>query len=395
MMRNADALLAKTHEIAAALAKERGARQLRRQLDPRDFQRLRDIGLHLISVPVAYGGMWEDLRHSVRPLCETLRILAHGDSSLALVFSMHPSVLSFWRDSQPPAASAPAWETQRRKVFEAAGEGAWWGTITSEPGSGGDVANTKTVAQPENGTSLAYRLTGQKHFGSGSGVTSYMLTTALPAGEQQPDWFFLDVRDVPWDGSSGMKLVAEWDGHGMASTNSHAFSFRDFPATRIAWPGHWRDVLEANGGSVSLSFTAVVVGITEAAMAFMRQELRKRGNPAATLRAYEKIEWVSAEQEAWLIGHAYEGALQSIERKGRARHDTLMAKTNIARLAESLLTRLCRISGGGVFARHSPLGFWFEDVRALGFLRPPWGLAFDGLFELSWQGLTASQTETA
>ncbi len=385
-MKNADALLEKTREVAAALAKERGIRQRRRQLDPGDFQRLQDIGVHLAAVPVAYGGMWEDLRSSTRPLCEMLRILAHGDSSLALVAAMHPSVLAFWRDPEPPAAFAPVWESQRRDVFEAVRDGAWWGTITSEPGSGGDVANTKAVAQPENVASLAYRLTGQKHFGSGSGVTSYMLTTAVPAGEQNPDWFFLKVRDVPWDGSSGMKLGAEWDGHGMAATNSHAFSFQDFPATRIAWTGHWRDVLEANGGSVGLSYTAVVVGITEAAMAFMRQELLKRGHPAATLRAYEKVEWVSAEQEQWLIHQAYEGALKAIERKGRARHDALLAKTNIAQLAESLMTRLCRMAGGGVFARHSPLGFWFEDVRALGFLRPPWGLAFDALFELSWQG---------
>lgn len=393
-MKDAEALLAKTREMAAALAKERSTRQLRRRLEPSDFQRLQDIGLHLIAVPVAYGGRWEDLSRSTRSLCEVLRILAQGDSSLALAFSMHPSVLSFWRDPQPPASSAPAWEKQQREVFEAARGGAWWGTITSEPGSGGDVGNTKAVAQPENAASLSYRLTGPKHFGSGSGATSYMLTTAVPTGEGQPDWFFLKVRDVPWDGSTGMKLVAEWDGHGMAATNSHAFSFNDFPATRIAWSGHFRDVLEANGGSVSMSFTAVVVGIAEAAMAFMRQEIPTRGSPAAALRAYEKVEWVRAEQEAWLIAQAYEGALQSIERKGRARHDAVLAKTNIARLAESLLTRLCRIAGGGVFARHSPLGFWFEDVRALGFLRPPWGLAFDGLFELSWQGQTPGSIET-
>jgi hypothetical protein len=28
----------------------------------------------------------------------------------------------------------------------------------------------------------------------------------------------------------------------------------------------------------------------------------------------------------------------------------------------------------------SPFASWFEDVRALGFLRPPWGLAYDNLF---------------
>jgi hypothetical protein len=52
----------------------------------------------------------------------------------------------------------------------------------------------------------------------------------------------------------------------------------------------------------------------------------------------------------------------------------------IAELAESALARIGKVIGGGVYARTSPFGFWAEDVRALGFLRPPWGLAFDRLF---------------
>jgi len=63
---------------------------------------------------------------------------------------------------------------------------------------------------------------------------------------------------------------------------------------------------------------------------------------------------------------------------------TLEGKTAIAGLAESLTGRLCRILGGGTFSRGSPFGHWAEDVRALGFLRPPWGLAYDRLFESSW-----------
>jgi hypothetical protein len=55
-----------------------------------------------------------------------------------------------------------------------------------------------------------------------------------------------------------------------------------------------------------------------------------------------------------------------------------MGKTAIAELAESALARLSRVIGGA-YSRRSPFGFWYEDVRALGFLRPPWGLAFDQL----------------
>lgn len=172
----------------------------------------------------------------------------------------------------------------------------------------------------------------------------------------------------------------------MASTNSHAFVFDDYPATRMAWPGSWREVMEGSGGAGALVNVAPFVGIVDAAMRYMREEFVRRDQRPETFRAFERIEWTEAHREAWLVHCAYNGALDAIDRKGRARHEVLLAAANIAILAESILTRLCRISGGSAYARQSPLGFWFEDVRALGFLRPPWALASDALFALSTQG---------
>src|SRR5207245_4507890 len=115
---------------------------------------------------------------------------------------------------QVPSPVEAAWEMQRGAISQSVLDGGWWGTITSEPGSGGDIAKTKAVASPGPSWN-EYRLNGQKHFGSGSGITSYMITTAVPEGEAEPDLFYLDMRSVPWDGSTGVKLIAEWDGHGM------------------------------------------------------------------------------------------------------------------------------------------------------------------------------------
>ncbi len=66
-----------------------------------------------------------------------------------------------------------------------------------------------------------------------------------------------------------------------------------------------------------------------------------------------------------------------------APRQALLAKTVVAEHAESALRRICKVVGGSSFSRHSPYGYWFQDVRALGFLRPPWGLAFETLFEPS------------
>ena len=376
----ADMIVRNVREVASDFAADRRQRQQRRALVGDDFARLREAGFLLTGVPVDQGGMWEDVQHSTRSVCDILRTLAHGDSSVALVCAMHPAVLSIWLASpKAPAPFQPAWDAQRRHIFETARDGAWWGTITSEPGSGGDLARTAAVARPAT-TDGHYLLTGQKQFGSGSGIASYMLTSALPTGDELPGLFVLDMRGVPWDGSVGLTLTAPWDGHGMAATQSHAMAFKDFPATRTAWPASIVTFMEAAGAFVGSCFTAVIVGIVETAVEAARTEVIRRRD---ALRPYERVEWTKAETEGWLIQQAYEGVLRAVEDGQEGRRRATQGKLAIAELAESATGRICRLIGGGTFSRSSPFGYWHEDVRALGFLRPPWGLAYDALFDMS------------
>jgi alkylation response protein AidB-like acyl-CoA dehydrogenase len=362
-------------QLSEGFALDRGVRQQRRALDPLDFAALREAGFLRIAVPTDQGGTFESVARSARPICDILRVVARSDSSVALVSSMHPAVLAHWLAT--PLVGDPlqrAWAEQRGDVFRSALDGCWWGTITSEPGSGGDVGKTKAVASPAE---AGYLLDGQKHFGSGMGVTSFMLTSAVPAGERDPDWFFVDVRGLPWDGSRGIKLISEWDGHGMIATQSHGMSFTRFPATRFAWPGHRKEISAAAAAFIGCLFSAVVAGVVEIAVETAHAQLAGR---SASLGSYERVEWLRAEMEAWLIEQAFEGMLRAVETQPAPNHDVLKGKTAIAELAESCLTRICRVMGGGSFGRRSPFGHWFEDVRALGFLRPPWGLAYDSLF---------------
>ena len=134
-----------------------------------------------------------------------------------------------------------------------------------------------------------------------------------------------------------------------------------------------------------MAFTSVVVGVVDAAMAYVRQRFKGSTAQGSELRAFQQVEWALAEQEAWLIDQAFEGALRDMERGTQARRSTLLAKESVARLAESVLGRLCKLSGGAAYTWYSPLGAWLNDVQALGYLRPPWALAFDQMFELSWQ----------
>jgi uncharacterized protein YjiS (DUF1127 family) len=368
-------------ELASRWRNDRAARQARRELHRADFDALRDTGLLTLPAPVADGGAWDGGERSLRPVCGIYRTLAAADASVALVSCMHPAVVAFWLMSPDP--SQPDWMEQRRAVFASAVAGEQWGTITSEPGSGGDIGRTKAVAKPIDAEPFmpgaSYALTGDKHFGSGSGVTDRMMTTAVPEGESDPTIFVLDVRDRPWDGTAGLELLAEWDGVGMAATQSHAMRLEAAPSVRLAFEGPLEVVTRAASPMVAMLFTAVVLGVLDEAMALGRDQLRARRD---SLRAYEQVEWTRAEQDHWLAVQAYEGGLRAVEGRDAATGfaATLRAKEAVAELAEQALLRLTRVLGGGTFSRRSPFAHWFEDVRALGFLRPPWGLAFDNLY---------------
>jgi alkylation response protein AidB-like acyl-CoA dehydrogenase len=243
-------------------------------------------------------------------------------------------------------------DAQRAKVTEFALAGIWWGTITSEPGSGGDVGMTRAVARSDG--NWAWRLSGQKHFGSGSGIASFMITTAMPEGEQEPDWFYVDMRGRAWDGSAGVRLIAPWDGHGMQATQSHSIAFDGVPAIRIAWPGNWKLLADAAGPFIGSIFTAVILGIVDAAVDSARQDLAPKKD---SLRAYERVEWTRAEMEAWLAVQAYEGMLRAVETETSPLLSVIRGKTAVSELAESVLRRVCRVMGGGTFVRRgaSPL----------------------------------------
>ena len=358
-------------KMAEAWGTQRTERQRRRALDPADFRQLRDTGYLLCAVPTDLGGLWRSVPESTRFISELLRVLARSDSSAALVAAMHPAVL------QPYAADTeevvPGWLEQRRWIYKTVIDGGQWGTIVSEPGSGGNSALSRAeLTVDENGRDV---LSGRKHFGSGSGVTSYMITNAVSEGAAGPSTLFLDVRDVPWDGSTGMKLISEWDGHGMAATQSHSFQFERFPVIKCLLTTSF-----PASGFIATLFSAVILGVAETAMATARAELGSKRDAASH---YQRSEWAQAELEEWLLHQAYEGMLREGEGTGSA-FRLLQGKTAMSQLAESLTLRVTRIMGGSTFGRGSPYGFWFEDVRALGFLRPPWVLAFDNLWAMSW-----------
>ncbi len=368
-------VLAAIDAVAGSWAEERSDRLQRRHLDRADFDALAETGYLRLIVPEEHGGLWRSLNETGPIIVDAIHRLAGGDPSVALVASMHAGVLGFW--TAAPAAPEPsreAWAAQRAEVFGTAIDGHFWGTVTSEPGSGGDILATRATATAvDDGATFA--LHGEKHFGSGSQIVSYMVTTAKPDGGG-PMAFYLDLRDQPWDGTAGVRIVREWDGMGMKATQSHAVLLDGVIGFPWAWQGSLIESAPVTGTLSLAMYCSVIAAVCDAAMAEAERRLAGR-----SLRPYEDVSSTQAQIDHWMLTQAMRGlaATLSTEQAPVTLLAATKAKLGMAALAESLMSQICRAVGGGAFSASSPFASWYEDVRALGYLRPPWALAFDQL----------------
>jgi alkylation response protein AidB-like acyl-CoA dehydrogenase len=373
---NSKQVIDSLNEISRDFASTTAERQRRRELDPDDFARLKSAGFLLTGVPADRGGLWRGVGQCIRDYATMVRVIARGDPSVALVAAMHPAVMAFFLGVEIVDDEPDAWLEQRLLCTELAREN-WWGTITSEPGSGGDISKTNTHAQP--GEDGHYQLTGEKHFGSGSGHARYMITTGRCEGSESPDLFWMDMAGVPWDGSTGCQMTIPWDGIGMTATQSHAFRFSSFPATKSVTNELLTRVSATTTISSNLLFTGVILGIADSALAFAGGKLKGK-----SLRAFEQTEWTRCQNEIWLAQQAFEGALRAAETEhADAALAALRCKVTSAELVDSALGRMGKAVGGASFSRAMPLAQWTQDVKALIFLRPPMPLAYDQLHAMA------------
>lgn len=364
-------------QLADRWQTERDERLQRRHLERDDFDAVAATGFLRLIVPEAHGGLWQSLATTGPILVDAVGRLARGDHSVALVASMHPAVMIYWTANEAaPSPFTDAWSQQQADVFATAMEGHFWGTISSEPGSGGDIFRTKATATPIDEAGVSFRLHGAKHFGSGSQMVSYMITAAKPDGADAPMGFYLDLRNQAWDGSDGISITREWDGMGMKATQSHACMLDGIEGVAWAWP---EAVLQGapTAGALGLGmYCAVVAAVVDAAMTETEKRLAGRA-----LRPYEEVAWTQAQIDHWMLTQAQAGLVDTIATTppGDAIVAAIKAKMGMAATAETILDNVCRAVGGGAFSASSPFASWYEDVRALGYLRPPWALAFDQL----------------
>jgi alkylation response protein AidB-like acyl-CoA dehydrogenase len=220
-----------------------------------NYQRLREEGFLMLSVPREWGGCGVDfLSHTL-----AYEALGQGCPSTALAFNMHDSVI------MPVLQSAEVTTEAKRHLADlVVQQGKLIGGNFSEPGTTslvGERALTARARRVDGG----YRITGRKMFASMLEAADYVLVLAYPDTATGPSagMLLLVPRDAP-----GRSVNPNWDVLGMRATRSDALILDDcwVPDSAVVFQSDdMRPFRQAFLNWFWGSYTAVYLGVAVAA----------------------------------------------------------------------------------------------------------------------------------
>lgn len=348
-------------EVAASLVPRLAAAEREHDLAGRfaadNLALLAEAGLLALNVPAELGGIGESLGGTA----ETLRVIAHGSPSAALMLAMHTSTLSHYSiDPQHiPAGEREAFARQRGWACREALAGRIFGVANSEAGAGGNVKSSK--ARVDDG-----RMTGVKSFCSMGTHADYFLAAARDESETV-DYYLVRNDDAR------VSVAAEWDAIGMRSSDSVSLRFDGAP---VIGPFAYRGLIDGvnNRHWATVSFAAIFTGIAES---LLDEVTRQRGgilHQTSTVDLHLTVQSCLA-----FVRHciAVEPAAADAAYRRLVRDCKLFVTRSLAQQASALYIA----QGGSAYRFGSSVSRKLRDLLAGPAVRPPVGVSFDELWE--------------
>lgn len=349
-------------ELAARFAARESAHDREGVYAQQNVEELRRAGLLTLTVPATAGGMGARLAETL----ETLRTLAAGAPSTALMLAMHTSILAnYLLPAQAiPESERAYFNRQKAWAWNEALAGKIFAVANSEPGAGGDVHRSRAVVRPIGPD--RWVMDGVKSFVSFGTHADYFMATGRV--DSKPVDYYL-VRNDP----QSVQVESGWDAMGMRSSESVVLRFTSAP---VLGPLAYRGMLDGvnNRHWSTLSFTAIFVGAAEALLEQTRQSAEgmlqkvETVNFHLTVQACRAFLRHCAEREPVLPDAAYRSLVRDCKS---------FVTRALARDAVSLFGSL----SGRSFAFSSAPARLLRDLLAGPALRPPLSAAFDSIGE--------------
>ena len=236
-----------------------------------------EIGLQLLFIPEAYGGMGGGARDSCEVTREMAKIcLGVGTAFFAIQLGADPIVVG-------------GTKAQKEKWLGAISEGtSLVAYAVTEAGAGSNLAALKTNAEPvkdDSGTVTGYRINGTKQFISTGGYADFV--TVLAKTPEGPSFFIVEKGTKGFDQGKGEEK------HGIRASNTSPLSFSDVfvPLENLIGGVPGNGLKQANKvfGYTRVMVAALALGAAEAAMDIVLPYAKERiqfGSPLSEKQGY-------------------------------------------------------------------------------------------------------------
>jgi acyl-CoA dehydrogenase len=310
-----------------------------------------------VGLPVALGGEGA----GIRAVADTVRVLAHGCSSTAMVFAMHQiQVWCLLRHGDTPELQDVLARVGRDQILLA--------SATSEVNVGGDVRTSLCAVKVADGR---YHLEKQAPVISYGQHAAAILATARRTPDSPASDQVLVCCQAP-----GLELepTGEWDTLGFRGTCSRGFILRAEGAVGLVFPDSYGDVSSQTMLPVShIVWASVWLGIAEAAAMtahrFVRTQARQK--PGSTAASGVRLAELAARLQDFrgLVGEAisrFESLSDDRDQLGDLGFAVAMngVKISSSTLVVDLVSRALMICGMAGYREDSPysLGRLLRDA---------------------------------
>jgi alkylation response protein AidB-like acyl-CoA dehydrogenase len=282
-------------------------RTIRQMLGP-------DIGLQLLFIPEAYGGMSGGARDCCAVTREMCKIcLGIGTAFFAIQLGADPLLVG-------------GTEAQKKKWLGAIAEGkALVAYAVTEPNAGSNLAALKTKADPitdGNGQVTGYRINGNKQFISTGGYADFV--TVLANAPEGPTFFVVEK------GTPGFSQGKGEIKHGIRASNTSPLVFDnvEVPLENLIGGTPGQGLKQANQvfGYTRLMVAAMALGAGEAALDIVIPYAKERiqfGGPLAEKQGYthklvvpHAVRLIAADAYIDEVAHRIDGGERDLQVEG-------------------------------------------------------------------------------
>ncbi|EZG69110.1 acyl-CoA dehydrogenase [Gregarina niphandrodes] len=337
------------------------------RVHPDTIADFRVTGVFGAPIPIEYGGFGD----SLADVAKAVRKLAARAPCTALAMAMP---LGNSAAATVPVYAVPAQHAEELKqntlwlVQQVIAERQIMAVANSEPGSGGELRLTQTIAV-RNKDGL-FELTGRKSFATLGPDADYFMCAArcVPQSEDAVDGFFVHRTQLLLDD--------HWDPLGMRPTASVGLTLQCAQAAcRLGFPGslsginarHWSTLL----------FASVFVGVAEGALAALLQLLDNNARQSPFVRTTLGTLALNIDAAAGFVEALTQ--ITDMPYPPATKERCNNAKSVAAKVAVETATNASMLAGGKAYKANHLVSQILHDALAAPLLRPPYPKVIDGI----------------